>query len=166
MQLVASTMVGVGLLIVGYLALRFVPQLNSYGHAPGWAGVLRRVVIICAMLSPFFVWYLRAASLLRSGVRENRWTEEQLDVARAFAQRRVWKVMMGFQLVLFFMFAIFDRGHSLWMVFYWVVFIPLQIPRLLRDSLRHTAPMSSSKLIDWSTFKPMQSDHWGTPKAR
>ena len=163
MQLGASAAEGLALYTltlsaVALLSYRGVPWINTL-HI-GWGSWFFRSLVVLAVFVPCLVIELRAISLLREGIRLERWREEELDALRVQVDRPVWTFVSWSLFVLMILLIILlplrSRFSSAWL-FLWM---PMSLISSLQSSLRK--PISSErKTIDWSTAKPLQSDCWG-----
>lgn len=119
-----------------------------------------RGLVALAVFVPSLVIELRAILLLREGIRLERWSEEDLDALRTKVDRPVW-TFVGWSLfvlmVLLIVLLPLGSGFSSVWLFVWM---PISLISNLQSALRK--PISPErKTIDWSTAKPLQSDHWG-----
>jgi hypothetical protein len=162
MQLVAFAWGGTGLLIGLLLLSRFTLQLNAHDVACECTRGWWRLVIGLSVIATSIGYSLRAMTLLKDGVRNQRWLEKELEPVRTLVSRPIWNVLMWVQVVAGLAYWIFGPKHNVLALYYWFAYIPLQVPQQMRLALRKPrVPVT----IDWKAFKPMQSEHWGAPKA-
>ena len=167
MQLAKTAVVANGLYIGLLLLASFVPMphrtsLFNPGHA--WQTVTVRIIVSCLVILPGTLLLLRSLKVLRKGIRENRWSEEQIDSLRVQLDRPLWNVLRWSTLALVALSFIVLPEHSLIVIGFYFFLIPFGTLSELRAALNK--PVSRTpRTIDWSTAKPLQSDSWGSPKA-
>jgi hypothetical protein len=116
-----------------------------------------------AILAPGFVIKFRAISLLREGIRQERWQETELDALRQQVNRPMWTVAMWLMFgLLVFSPVLFSLHATVVWLFLWV---PASLTLELRSAV-HKPDSLSCKMIDGNTAKPPLSDHWGQPLGR
>jgi hypothetical protein len=163
MQLAGASLAGVALYTLTLLLVLWIlhPGMPWTGaSASGWVKSLFRICTALAILVPGIVIKFRAMSLLREGVRQERWHEKELEALRQQVDRPVWTaatwLMFGLVVLGVLLLSLYPAFSSAWL-FIWM---PATLVGELRSALRKPDPLAR-KMIDWSTAKPLQSKHWG-----
>jgi hypothetical protein len=164
MQLAGAAIWGVGLYTLTLVALISYREMSwTAASARGWVNGLFRICAALAILAPGVVIKFRAMSLLRAGIRQERWQEKELDALRRQVNRPVWIVAMWLMFgLLIFSPVLLSRHSTLVLLF---VLVPANLILELRSAVHKPDP-SSCKMIDGNTAKPPLSEHWGKPLER
>ncbi len=121
---------------------------------------LLRTCIAPVIFVPGFAIQMRALHLLRRGVRKDLWREEDLDALRTQINRPVWTFVSWLLLASMMLVIVVSPVRSTLSIPWLLLWLPAYLLMDLRLALRK--PISSvRKTIDWSTAKPLRSDHWG-----
>jgi hypothetical protein len=118
-----------------------------------------------AAFVPGVVIELRAMSLLREGIRLERWQAEQVDALRQQVDRPIWISVSFLWFALMVLGLLLAPRHSIFFSAWLFLWMPVKLISSLRVSTRKPIP-SSRMIIDWTTAKPLQSEHWGHVPGR
>ena len=166
MQLAGASIWGVALYMLSLVALfSYLEMSRTTASARGRVEWLVRICAGLAIVAPGVILKFRAVSLLRAGIRQERWHENELDALRRQVDRPVWTValwlMAGLVLVCGLLLSQHPALSSVWL-FVWV---PWSLILELRSTLRK-ADAWPSKMLDWSSAKPLESEHGGPALKR
>jgi hypothetical protein len=118
------------------------------------------VALALAAFAPGVILELRSVSLLRGGIRLERWQEEQVDALRQQVDRPIWTILSFLLFALAVLALLLTAWHSIFFKAWLFLWLPVNLIGALRSSTRKSVP-SSRMIIDWTTAKPLQSEHWG-----
>jgi hypothetical protein len=147
------------LLFAVLMSHRAIAAFNI-GRGGGVVHFCMALALGLGVLAPGFIAGWRAVSLLREGLRVERWREEQVDALRRKVDRPIWAVGCLLLLVLMVSAILFTPRHSIFFTACLSLLLPINLIGLLQSSVRKPVS-SSSKLIDWTKAKPVESEHWG-----
>jgi hypothetical protein len=119
-----------------------------------------------AVFAPGVIVGLRAVSLLREGIRQERWQEEQVEALRKHVDRPIWTVVRILLLALIVLALLLAPRHSIFFSAWLFLLLPVNLIGSMRASMRKPVASSSRMIIDWTTAKPLQSEHWGHVPGR
>ncbi len=126
---------------------------------------LTRRVLLCAFLAQvcvgFAVWFGVEARLKRrywAGV----WSDEELAPVRAMLARPAWIWGTGALFVAALITLAFTKHHG---AMIYIAVIPMNAISSMRGALTPPAPKSGGRGVDWGSFKPLHSDHWGEARG-
>jgi hypothetical protein len=161
MQLAGASIWGVALFMLSLIALISYREMSwTAAFAIGWVKWLIRICVSVAVFVPGVFVKFRAMSLLREGIRQERWQEKELDALRHQVFRPVWTaatwLMFGLVVLCPLLLSLHPALSSIWLI----VWMPAILVLELRSALHKPDPLSH-KMIDWSKAKPLQSEHWG-----
>jgi hypothetical protein len=152
-QLAAYTVGGVFFYLAALLA---VTALSA--HPPQFvrpAGPLLWIAATFALLAPGIAVSMRANHLVREGIRLEWWSDNQVDALRAQIQTPIWTGLYWTGLI-----AVLSLVPFLVNVLIYQFWLPISLLGSLRTAL--VKPRRRERFtIDWSKFKPLQSEHWG-----
>jgi hypothetical protein len=118
-----------------------------------------------AVVAPGVIIGLRAVSLLREGIRLELWQEEQVDALRRQVDRPIWTIASLLLLALMVLGLLLAPRHSIFFSAWLFLLLPVNLIGSIRASIRK--PIASSRMIiDWTTAKRLQSEHWGHAPGR
>ena len=118
-----------------------------------------------AVFAPGIIVGLRAMSLLREGIRLERWQEEQVEALRRQVDRPIWTIASLLLLALIVLALLLAPRHSIFISAWLFLWLPVNLIGSMRASIRK--PVASSRMtIDWATAKPLQSEYWGHVPGR
>ncbi len=166
-QLGAIAAAGMLLCILTLLVCTLLSRTNgplaaafSIGHGR-W---VLRLGIALGVLLPGVVLSLRAVSVLKEGIRQEWWSEDEVEVLRKQVDRPVWSALIWLLLSVMAVQLVLLPQHSA--LASASMFFPLAISLLtsLQTAVRKPIPLER-KTIDWSTAKPLQSEHWGSSRS-
>jgi hypothetical protein len=166
MQLAGASIWGVALYMLSLVALfSYLEMSRSTASARGRVEWLVRICAGLAIVAPGVILKFRAVSLLRAGIRQERWHEKELDALRRQVDRPVWTValwlMAGLVLVCGLLLSRHPAVSSVWLF----VWMPWSLILELRSTLRKAEALPS-KMLDWSSAKPLESEHGGPALKR
>ncbi len=164
--LAKRTLLGSAIATIAYCGvfLPFPAPLREHGFAAMlWSERIELLTIMLPLLLGIGLSY-GSLTLLSRGINRLRFTESQLEQARAFVQQ---PRLTGAFLVVFLTvtgLAIFDvmsnaHHNAIIMLF---TANPLNY---VRSTLRRPISTTTGPHIDWSKAEPLHSDHWGDPPA-
>jgi len=101
---------------------------------------------------------------LAQGIQQNRWSEDQLEAARKFIALRwhsglIWALIVFANGSFIFQFSSPFAGSTIFALLVVPSVAIADTKTLLRGPL--TPRNWTRKPVDWSSFKPLQSSHWG-----
>ena len=161
MMYASCTWVG-SLLVLGVFTQVLVDVLRMVGgHGTGGPFRSDRLGLV-----GFLVAFLCGAGIslmaerrLRNGVRDQVWTEEELEPLRRRFDHPAWTVLAWVPSVMLFV-VFFNRQHLASLCL--MLILPLQTGHRLRQILERE--VGSGSPAEWRSFKPIQSEHWGEPR--
>jgi hypothetical protein len=161
MQLAGAAIWGVGLYSLTLVAVISYREMSwNAASVRGWVNWSFWISAALAILAPGVVIKFRAMSLLRAGIRQERWQEKELDALRRRVNRPVWTavffLMFGLVLVCWLLLSLHPALSSVWLF----VWMPWSLIFELRSALRKPDSLSY-KMMDGNTAKPPISEHWG-----
>lgn len=122
-------------------------------------GLLIRLVPTLALLACGFALNLKFLSTLKDGVRNHRWTDEQLHSLRRILES---PYCTAFNISLLVAYVVFQFFTSHLKGLGWVCFLfSMALSQLIAAVRRPITPPSSTTLTGWRDLTPIHSDHWG-----
>jgi hypothetical protein len=161
-QLVMWSIAGVCLVsATWFLAFVPLPSLPVAGHG-FWSMLWVERLWIVGYLFPGAIgltltfW---AGGKFRRGVLDDRWSETELQRARAFLWGSAWKIA-GFCLLILCAVLLLLHTHSGAKASLYLLVLPFVRAQFLREQVTPRRP-GNKGLADWRSFKPIRSEHWG-----
>jgi hypothetical protein len=104
----------------------------------------------------FFV-SIKSQSELKEGVANQRWEASQIEPIRNLFLSVWWRVLIIGLAVVALVFMLIVWPHNIGLA--WIFLYPSMTASWLAIAVRRTE--TPKPLIDWHTFSPIHSDHWG-----
>jgi hypothetical protein len=118
-----------------------------------------RTAVLSSSIATFalgFYLSLKFESRLKDGVANQDWDEQQIDRLRNLFESLWWKALSISLLLLAVFFLWIFRHHA---ALGWVFLFPSMSASRLTVAMKR--PRSRKPPIDWHSFGPLSSDHWG-----
>jgi hypothetical protein len=135
-------------------------------HLSFFQAVWNQRAEILAVVTPFLAGMtlgLLSPSQLAKGMRNDLWTEKELEEARVWIHQRIFSYLSGalvFTFVGYGIYCIAEHRHLGGSYLFIYALNPYStIARHLRN------PTPSRNLSDWQASRPIHSDHWGHPTS-
>jgi hypothetical protein len=149
-------------LALGLVYLPYPQLLDHHGMlallwSARWALLVPAIPFGCGV-----TLMIRNQSRLTTGVIRGVWTEEQLEAARLWVNQ-AWlnRLLVGLSLLVIVLSAVPSSVHPRGFIGIYAFALILNPLTHLRATL--SKPARRVGLIDFGSFKPIQSDHWGQP---
>jgi hypothetical protein len=122
------------------------------------SGLLLRLIPALALLACGFTIYLKFISILKDGIQNHRWTEDQLQSLRLVLESPYCSVV-NFSLLVAYVVLQFFVPHLKGLG--WVCFLLTMAVSQLIAAVHRPRPRPPSSLPIWRDLTPIRSDHWG-----
>jgi hypothetical protein len=133
----------------GFLATALLPRHHKAALLPSLAATIVPIIV-------GFALSFKAESSLKDGIAAERWSSEQIESLRANLGSFLWTALAGTLLVAGFILIVTVRHGA---ALAWVGIALAQTITRLQMAVKR--PRQSQPPIDWRTYSPIQSDHWG-----
>ena len=145
------------------LAFVPIPRLHAHGHGL-WAALWMNRLRFLAFFTPFTLGLaisLGAERRFKRGFLTDLWSEAELEPFKALLAYPVWTsaslILMGIGLLA----VIFSNPKTHFSgVFFYILLLPSQTAMRLRQLVTPRVK-TTGVFMDWQSFKPIRSDHWG-----
>jgi len=139
-----------GALLAAATAFTALLPLAQAHRVPFFSGIL-------VQLTMGFTVSMLSARRLKSSHRLGAWTDEALAPTRALLASPVW-AWLGISMLVAGLLIVCLNRHS--GVFIYIATLPLTVVSDLHRALA-PATQRERQFVDWKSFKPLHSDHWG-----
>jgi hypothetical protein len=139
-----------------------IPRLSGADDS-AWAFLWKDLLRLLACFVPFLIGIVilsRAERRLSRGIKNDLWTDEELEPLRRRLAHPAWTIVSLLFIAAFIGNAIVYGGFTL----VWALIVPVQQISRLRMMLK-TKQVAGGGLQDWRNFKPIQSEHWGESRS-
>jgi hypothetical protein len=156
-QLSAMQLAGVAVLGSVLASSSFIVPVTSNQRfcSMGWLG---RLLLLLPFFAACITLTLMAESRFKDGVRNNRWSEEEIAPVREVLLSPWWTFFSVVTLIASGI-LMFVSAHS-YRDIGWALFVIGQSATRLQTAFRQPTPKNPSG-PDWKSFSPIRSEHWG-----
>jgi hypothetical protein len=161
-RLVKLTLLGAAMLIADFAILDALHRMDNHSYHM-WKAILSGTVFAGAIALMFVSRYR-----LSRGIKDDRWREEELEIARQLMNMRWVSWLYAAQLVFALCFLCFAFAFGFHQASALTDYLlPLSFITALKTLLskRPAARSGTFAHVDWASFKPIHSTHWGEPPA-
>lgn len=152
----AQTAIAVGVgnfMICGCFLLLGLPR-EHYAHRFHPFGLIGTSLILVAV--GFFI-SLRCESDLKEGIANQRWDSAEIERIRNVFQSGLWKAFsIGLIVAAVVVMCVVGLHHP---ALSWIFLVPSMTSSRL--TMMTKRPRTPKPPIDWRSFGPVRSDHWG-----
>ncbi len=155
-----------------FLSFAHIPRFQTYGGS-FWVFLRSDWLRLLVFLLPFaagFAISFWAERRLKRNFMDGVWTEVELAPALTFLEHPLRNLMGWILFGVSVIVVLAIGGHTsrvpeftFLSSLFWFSFLHTMTATRLRQLL---APRKSSNLLNWQSFKPLQSEHWGEQPQR